>query len=370
MLTFSEFLRSGALQEAEVDLAKIADPAKSVKGREDIIRLIKAGHFAYKSENTKTITAVFNKGNTEVFDTLDIDQVDSKNHYYMIYKAASGKNVKLISTGSKVQNGKVISVNKGSTFEKEVLAMFQNFIAGAEPTPLVQKVMAVIEAKHGAGWEVIEAVNDGKKCTRRPLTFKGDLITAGVPKPNYDIGADVTDVTLKLQRAGKTITEYLSCKESGTIAFANIGIKTLITDKEIATGEITGDGLKLLEAFCVDPVLFCRVFNEYKKGTKEKIKPLNITTALRKSKGFNSFFKSSIGCGYIKVEPKEVLRIEPTTLKQMTVINSATISYPIGTGKQVKIEIDTNFGTLLARFRNTSGGAYPNKLTIDRKAKK
>lgn len=383
MQSFFEFLKAGPNQislteDAGVGLifdpAEVAMPSPSDKSKNAKIiskLLQQKGVIFPEYLGKKVIKLKFSRNNTTVTQSgLEFEpEPDKKGHTYLTYKAKDGRIVTLRDTGSVLMLGRGPrgNSNKGDTFEKKVGNDFVNYLAGGPETAEIKAVMDIL----GKGYTLVSVNPDaGKSCTKRPLTFNGPLMTAGNIKPPYENGAALTDVTITVQK-GKGAPEdvYLSCKNTGKINFANIGVSTIITEQDIQANNIKGKGLKLLKAFCVKPDLFCRVFNEYVKGNGDKSKWIekDITKELSKSPGFESFLKSGIGCGYIKVEPGHAIEMTPQLLDSMTKVSSAVIRYPIGTAKEVNIMVKLGLGRYKIRFRNKADAKMrPSHVTIER----
>ena len=363
MQTFFEFLRNPLVEarDTKFDIKKEAAPHPSVKDADVISHLLDTAKFKAYDKTSRMVTIKFLDGDQTVLNSgLKFDQ-DKAGHDYTKYLAADGKHiVKMMSTGS-LDNTKV---NKGNLFEDKVVAEFQSAIDGAPETPTVAAVMKIV----GKDWHPIKVVKDGGKNTKRPLHLNGGKITMGDVSEPYDIGRWITDVTVTVQKGSNVEDVYISCKSTRTINMANAGIKKIITDQNIASGNLSKAGGQLLKAFCIDWELFRRVFNEYNTGAKDE-QIVDITADIKKSKGFNSFFKSAIGCGYILVHDNHVVEMTPTTLKKMTTITSAKVRYPIGKAKRVEILVKTGSGDMLVVFRNSDKGVYPNKVMITQNRK-
>lgn len=368
MQTFFEFLRSSpdkpsTLTEARntnFDIQKEAEPSDKVKDAGIISRILKTVPFKAYDLTKTMVTIKFLDGDQAVLKSGLTFSKDASGHDVLKYKASSGRTVKMMSTGS-LDGAKV---NAGKQFEDQVEAEFKAVANGAPDTPIVAAVKKIV----GKGWEPVNAEPMGAANTKRPLHLNHGKITMGDVDPPYDIGAWITDVTVTMLNGNQTKDVYLSCKTSRTINMANAGIKKIIADQDIISGKLSKLGKMLLDAFCVDWELFRRVFNEYNTGAKEDIK-INITKDLKKSKGFNSFFQSAIGTGYILVHDNHVIEMTPQTLKKMTTVSSAVARYPIGIAKRVEIKIKTGSGDMLVVFRHSDGGVYPNKVMITQNRK-
>lgn len=363
MQTFFEFLRNPLVEARDTtfDIKKEAAPHPSVKDADVISRLLDTAKFKAYDKTSRTVTIKFLDGDQAVLNSGLKFAQDKAGHDYAKYKAADGKHiVKMMSTGSLDDT----KVNKGNLFEDKVVAEFQSAIDGAPETPTVAAVMKIV----GRDWRPIKVVKDGGKNTKRPLHLNGGKITMGDVSEPYDIGRWITDVTVTVQKGSHVEDVYISCKSTRTINMANAGIKKIITDQDIASGNLSKAGKQLLGAFCIDWELFRRVFNEYNTGVKDE-QIVDITADIKKSRGFNSFFKSAIGCGYILVHDNHVVEMTPAALKKMTTITSAKARYPIGKAKRVEIVIKTSSGDMLVVFRNSDKGVYPNKVMITQNRK-
>lgn len=209
----------------------------------------------------------------------------------------------------------------------------------------------------------------GGENTKRPLQFSGNKIVLDNPKGSgYDVGASLTDITLTTDDQ----KIYLSLKLGGTTTFFNVGVKTILTKKEIQSGQISNkNGLILLNAFGIDPLLFCEVFNgTLKKGVVDKKAKYNktiISSLLQSGIGYNYHVIHKMGKTILS---KKMDRAAMT--KAATISSGITVYYggKTGTGKRVDVEFSSPSYNFKINIRDTQGtDGYPTRMMCDFKHK-
>lgn len=212
----------------------------------------------------------------------------------------------------------------------------------------------------------------GAANVRRPLIFNpGPYISS--PTNNLDIGSIVTDLTLHEAKEEKDVRPanaigFLSLKLGGTTTFFNIGVKTILTKKEIQSGEIKDkQGLALLKMFGINNSDFCKIFNS--KNTKGRVE--NTISKANKSQ-LEKFLQSGIGYGYTVVHKLtneiKVIKIDYQYMKLAAQPQSLQVFYggKTGTGKRIDMEIRTQKYLLKLNIRDTQGtDGYPTRIMGD-----
>jgi hypothetical protein len=210
----------------------------------------------------------------------------------------------------------------------------------------------------------IEIISEGALNKKRPLVISGNkvLISGG-----GNIGKTVTDITFV--HDGKP--EYLSLKLGGTVTFFNIGIKKIITSKDINNYNISKKGLALLNLFGIDETKFCDVFNSYNKNSEsgEIQERPNFD-----KKRLEEFLASGIGYGYWMVHAKSATStdihyyyMDKNTMQNAVKVQDLTVRYPIGKAKRIDIFIKTPVFTFKLNIRSKDGGLYPTHIMCDYK---
>lgn len=265
--------------------------------------------------------------------------------------------------------------NRGNLFEPQFAKALEDWWAGVKITDT--KMIAALEDLKKeydlTQYDSIRVVQEGALNKKRPLVYSPDVvISAPGGKPDGNIGAIVTDLTLMGTKKGKEqVVAYLSLKLGGTATFFNIGVKTVLTTEEIKTGLIQNEnGQKLLSLFNIKAPVFCDVFNgKLTKGYSEDVWP-SMTTAQRTA--LQKLLESGIGHGYhvihkLSSEIKS-LKIDKPYMQKAATPTSCTVFYggKGGSGKRVDIEITTKKYKLKLNLRDTQGaGGYPTRLMGD-----
>lgn len=262
--------------------------------------------------------------------------------------------------------------NRGNLFEYELTndlnEYLNNGLQGSFKYPVLIKELVRYYSLDDV--KKITVVPEGALNKSRPLVFLGDQPV--IKDKNFNIGATVTDITLK----SDTRNIYLSCKLGGTVSFFNVGIKSILKKDEIKTGDISNvNGKLLLNTLGIDPVLFCRVFNEYnKQGIIPDVREVDVTNQINSTK-LSTLLKSGIGYGYHLVHKlgNSIHHHEMTSaeLDKSTKIESVKIIYPIGKYKRVDAMIETPGYSFKLNIRDTSGSSepFPSHMLMDYKFK-
>jgi hypothetical protein len=204
----------------------------------------------------------------------------------------------------------------------------------------------------------------GGENTKRPLIYSPRIKLANPKGSGYNIGKSVTDITLHTD----TQEIYLSLKLGTTVTFFNVGVRTVLSPDDIKSYNITGDGLKLLKAFKIDPDLFCDVFNG---KIKRRISPVTV-----RPKNLDELLKTGIGEGYHIIHKLsgqiKSKKMDRKALNTASKITTATIYYggKTGTGRRIDYEVESPTYAFKLNIRDTQGkDGYPTRLMCDFKYK-
>lgn len=259
------------------------------------------------------------------------------------------------------------STNKGNAFE-------YTFAEKIETDPEIQKTIAKYFKVSPDVIKNCEVKLVGEQNNKRPLTFRGNTITCGDVKNNFNIGKLVSDITL----VNGSDEYYISCKYGNTVTFVNSGIKKIFPEKWFTNIEqLPKEGKALLDMLGIDEDKFKTVFNEYSedktgktKATKDRV---DITSVLKNSNEFETFMKSVMGYGYIMAHADSKYNVhyidlleESSLNKFLSGLNYATILYPTaGTAKRIDIIVDYKHITFKINIRSKDGGIYPTHIMAD-----
>lgn len=204
----------------------------------------------------------------------------------------------------------------------------------------------------------------GGENTKRPLIYSPTIKLSNPKGRGYDIGKSVTDITLHTD----TQEIYLSLKLGTTVTFFNVGVRTVLPPDDIKAYNITGDGLRLLKAFKIDPEIFCDVFNG---KMKTRMSPVNV----RPTK-LDELMKTGIGEGYHIIHKLsgqiKSKKMDRRALNTASKISSAKIYYggKTGTGRRIDYELQSSTYAFKLNIRDTQGkDGYPTRLMCDFKYK-
>jgi hypothetical protein len=215
-----------------------------------------------------------------------------------------------------------------------------------------------------------EVIAVGELNQKRPMKVSKGNLSIGSGKE--DIGDTVTDITLKF--GNKPV--YLSLKFQSTLAFANIGIQSIFTERSINDYNLNSDAKNILEVFGIDENKFCDTFNKYPHPNKIQNHSQDVTSECDKS-AINKLLRQMMGHGYVMVHGKssskvDVYEIDETYLKKATTINSSITVYyggTTGTGKKVIVDCSSALYNFQFNFRNKAGKVYPSHIMCDYKKK-
>jgi len=276
-----------------------------------------------------------------------------------------------LSSG-KMKPGKVAddeAGNKGIIFEKKFTTYLDKFYKSQKITDVNYKIsIEEINKKYKLNNKDVQIIPEGALNKRRPLTFVGDKIYVG--GNNFNVGATVTDITLKTMDDKKRQDYvYLSLKYGNKVTFFNAGVGKVLPKSELEKGEIKNEnGKTLIDLFGIDAARFCSVFNmkNMKIEPEEAFKKIDV-------KKLQDLIKSGIGYGYYLVHMDnkgKIHGIEMTQseLEKASKPQSCKIIYggASGQAKRVDIIVDTPMFVLTFNFRNKArGGVFPSHLMCD-----
>lgn len=269
--------------------------------------------------------------------------------------------------------GGVGAANKGIGFEADLVEDFQKYLDGEDSYSQFKNgnFIETFMSKYADKWDDFEVKAMGELNQKRPMVFVGDQpLISPATMGNYNIGATVTDLTIKPKgkRASSFKDLYLSAKYGSTVTFFGIGIRTILTPAEIDAGMINNaNGKSLLKMLGIDNMKFCQVFKQY-GTTVQPPEEIDVTSTCQKDK-LTNFLKSGIGSGYILVHKLngKVHHFEMTLDKLSTActIQSVKVRYPYGTAKRVDIFVETNLLSLKMNIRSKAGDLYPTHIMAD-----
>ena len=206
----------------------------------------------------------------------------------------------------------------------------------------------------------------GGENTRRPLVFSPKIQLTNPKGKGFDVGKSVTDITVTIDQG----PIYLSLKLGGTTTFFNVGVKTILTKKEIEAEKIVNpNGKKLLKLFGINEQEFCNVFNGVSNGGVDKRPKFN-------KAGLSHLLQSGIGFNYHIIH-KLSGKILSKEMTQSAMKTAAAVTAPVvyyggkgGKGKRIDIEMQSSTYVFKLNLRDTQGGdGYPTRLMCDFKYK-
>lgn len=207
----------------------------------------------------------------------------------------------------------------------------------------------------------------GGENTKRPIDFSGsNIVLTNTKGTGTDVGESVTDVTLTTDDG----PIYLSLKLGATTTFFNVGIRTILTPKEIEAGRITNrNGLRLLKLFGIDPTKFCEVF---KGGKGAGPFYSGIENASYNKNAMKKLLESGIGHNYHiihklsgKVLSKEMSK---AMMKKSADVGTLKLYYggKTGGGKRINMEMKSSVYKFSLNIRDTQGkDGYPTRMMCD-----
>jgi hypothetical protein len=296
-----------------------------------------------------------------------------------VIKVAFGRGSRGIANKSSgtMKSGKMEegSSNKGIIFEKELTKALNDHFRGETLTTqkykkpfidCIDEIQKIYELKN----KDVQVIPEGALNKRRPVTFVGESIYIG--GPNFNIGATVTDITLKAQDDRKrTDHVYLSLKYGPKVTFFNAGVGRILPKADLEKGIVENiQGKAILELFGISVPVFTSVFDP--KAKKLTVNTVDTFKDIDRNK-LKNLIKSGMGYGYLLVHQSsngQIHNVEMTQskLEQASTPQSCVVIYggASGTAKRVDILVETPMFKLIFNFRNKArGGVYPSHLMCD-----
>jgi len=255
--------------------------------------------------------------------------------------------------------------NRGNLFEPEFANALETWWKGERINdPRMAAAIEDLAETYGIRkWKTLKIDILGGENTKRPLVYQPNIALKNPKGFGYDVGASVTDITISDGTPRNQV--YLSLKLGSTVTFFNVGLRTSpsgtgITPDAVKAYNITGDGLKLLETFGIDPQGFCDVFNQkLDRGYTETVRPTGLTELL----------KTGIGEGYhvIHKMPGKIIskKMDRRSLDQAARVGTATIYYggKGGNGRRIDYVLESATYKFQLNIRDTQGkDGYPTRL--------
>tara|TARA_R110000796_G_scaffold95788_5_gene201205 strand:- start:1975 stop:3042 length:1068 start_codon:yes stop_codon:yes gene_type:complete len=257
--------------------------------------------------------------------------------------------------------------NRGNLFEPQFADALLKWWGGDDGSD--QKMLAAIEDLNKTydirKSKTLKVDVVGGENTPRPIKYAPSIQVSNPKGAGTDVGKSVTDITLTLD-GGKEI--YLSLKLGTTTTFFNLGIKKVLTKKEIQDGSVSNrEGKQLLDMFGIDNELFCSIFNgDLDKGVIKDAK-------LPNKRQLEVFLASGVGHNYHiihklsgTIKSKEMS--ERAMKEASTLVGVPKIYYggKTGKGKRIDIEFYTQTYQFKINIRDTQGtDGYPTRLMGD-----
>lgn len=345
-----------SLDELDKELKSNNFPAENIK---EIISLFSILHS--KQMETPINIDLAKKSNVNISRVLDGDWTIAQ----IKQKAGLSKVKVKFGNGSSGNRG---ANNRGNLFEPQFADAMLKWWAGENVSDA--KMLAAIEDLNKT-YDIESSKKFkvdilGGENTRRPLVFSPTIQLKNPKGRGYDVGASVTDITVTTDKG----PIYLSLKLGGTTTFFNVGVKTILTRKEIENNKITNaDGLKLLKLFGIDQQKFCDVFNGVSKGSVDRNPKFN-------QAAMSTLLQSGIGFNYHIIH-KLSGKILSKKMDNAAMVKAARVSSPViyyggkgGKGKRIDIEMSSPTYIFKLNLRDTQGkDGYPTRLMCDFKYK-
>ena len=288
--------------------------------------------------------------------------------------------------------GKLPTENKGTKFEKDFYADSVKYLAGSKGNGFIKTIaemdkkfsaelnenIVTIEGKDatGAGGSqkvsLSSVLEEGSANQSRPIkASNGGFIISTPGGATEDIGKTVTDITYLYGE--KKIPVYLSLKYGPTLTFFNSGVGDFLPSSEVIAQTITNpEGLNLLKMFDIDPILFCKSF-------QQRTTALPSVDAKNIDKGkIADLLRSGIGYGYWMVHNDGKGGVEWYPMTKTYMNDSATITGGMkiyygrmnGKGIGVNMTCESKHYKFTFNIRNKqASGPYPTHMMCDYKKK-
>ena len=295
----------------------------------------------------------------------------------------SGKNSKVKIKISEVEKSEEFGgqpsggkkINLGNVFEEDFHNRLVECVTGrCCKGKFAKEAEKVIELTSKAmGSPVTHVKHEGGKNTSRPIVLQGNnpIIEPAQPEKH---GEKLTDITLTHKNNKKT---FLSLKYGDTLTFINSGVaKEHFLENDMKKGKVSiKSGKQILKAFGVNNQKFCKVFNDYGKGSKQ-IDPHEFKVKLDKNI-LKKLIETAIGANYWMVHAEkngsinfwQVTKARNSAYSNVT--GEATLFYggKQGRGKRIDLEFSNQYFDFQMNIRNKQSGLYPSHIMLDYNSK-
>jgi archaellin len=215
-----------------------------------------------------------------------------------------------------------------------------------------------------------EVIAVGELNQKRPLKVSKGNLSIGSGEEN--IGKTVTDITLKFGNK----ESFLSLKFQSTLAFANIGIQSIFTEKSVNDYNLNDTAKNILEVFGLNETDFCSTFNNYPHSSKIENHKQDVTGVCDKG-AITKLLRQMMGHGYVMVHGKgagkvDIYEVDLQYLNRSTNLTGSIVAYyggTTGTGKKVIVDCSSSLYNFQFNFRNKAGKLYPSHIMCDYKKK-
>lgn len=262
--------------------------------------------------------------------------------------------------------------NLGLVFEREFYESLVNILNCEGKKGKYHKNASEIVEQYGKKYKapLKEVIAVGELNQKRPLRVSRGNLSIG--SGQEDIGSTVTDITLMF--GNKTV--YLSLKFQSTLAFANIGIQSIFTEKSMNDYNLNDTSKNILEVFGLDETTFCSTFNEYPHTGKIQNYAQDVSNTCDKN-AITKLLRQMMGYGYVMVHGKgagkvDIYDVDESYLNRSTnLVGKITAYYggTTGTGKKVIVDCSSALYNFQFNFRNKAGKVYPSHIMCDYKKK-
>ena len=262
--------------------------------------------------------------------------------------------------------------NAGSLFEEALERYLRLWKEEGEvpPGPYHQFAKDIIKHYDLEECEIVEVMPMGALNQKRPMKYLGNKWQIGeATDTNYNIGAKVTDITLKYscEKSARGVgLIYLSLKTSGTTTMSNLGVTKFFSRDQIESGAITHEtGLAILKTFGINNEKFCQIF---KTGAADQGAGVVQGGGAEMNVKYDrpllrSMILGSVGYGYHYCHQQgggNIYNFEMTKGLCDSFANPTSVDVYYGgqTGTGVRINIEVNCPGVVFKFniRDTSGG--------------
>ena len=215
-----------------------------------------------------------------------------------------------------------------------------------------------------------EVIAVGELNQKRPLKVSRGNLSIGSGEEN--IGKTVTDITLKFGNK----EAFLSLKFQSTLAFANIGIQSIFTEKSVNDYNLNDTAKNILEVFGLDETDFCSTFNNYPHSKQISNYKQDVTSICDKN-AITKLLRQMMGYGYVMVHGRGASKVDIYEVDMQYLNKSANLMGSItayyggtsGTGKKVIVDCSSALYSFQFNFRNKAGKLYPSHIMCDYKKK-